>query len=52
MHLLEILLPLNDNEGRPFNSETFSALRERLTERFGGLTAFTPFSRPGHDGRG
>lgn len=41
MHLVEILLPLNDNEGRPFDPEKFSALRERLTERFGGLTAFT-----------
>lgn len=41
MYLVEILLPLNDNEGRPFDSEKFSALRERLTERFGGLTAFT-----------
>lgn len=41
MHLVEILLPLNDNEGRPFDPEKFSALRDRLTERFGGLTAFT-----------
>lgn len=41
MHLVEILLPLNDNHGRPFDSEKFSALRERLTDRFGGLTAFT-----------
>lgn len=41
MHLIEILLPLNDNEGRPFESEKFSAIRESLTERFGGLTAFT-----------
>jgi hypothetical protein len=40
MHLVEIVLPLNDNEG-PFDSEKFAALRERLTERFGGLTAFT-----------
>lgn len=41
MYLVEILLPLNDNEGRPFDSEKFSTLREILTERFGGLTAFT-----------
>jgi hypothetical protein len=41
LHLVEILLPLNDNEGRPFDPERFSALRDRLTERFGGLTAFT-----------
>lgn len=25
MHLVEILLPLNDNEGRPFDPEKFSA---------------------------
>lgn len=41
MHLVEILLPLSDNEGRPFDSENFLRLRETLTERFGGLTAFT-----------
>lgn len=41
MHLVEILLPLNDNEGRPFASEKFSELRQLLTERFGGLTAFS-----------
>lgn len=41
MQLVEMLLPLNDNEGRPFDPEKFSALRDTLTERFGGLTAFT-----------
>ena len=41
MHLVEILLPLNDNEGRPFDSDKFSAVRDRLADRFGGLTAFT-----------
>jgi hypothetical protein len=41
MYLVEILLPLNDNEGRPLDSEKFSEVRETLTERFGGLTAFT-----------
>lgn len=41
MHLIEILLPLNDNEGRSFGPDKFSAVRNTLTERFGGLTAFT-----------
>jgi hypothetical protein len=41
MHLIEILLPLNDNEGRRFASDKFSGVRDSLTERFGGLTAFT-----------
>jgi hypothetical protein len=41
MHLVEILLPLNDNSGRPFGAEKYAAIRQHLTERFGGLTAFT-----------
>ena len=41
MHLVEMLLPLNDNAGRPFGSEKYAAVREHLIERFGGVTAFT-----------
>ena len=41
MHLVEILLPLNDNSGRPFGAEKYAAIREHLTDRFGGITAFT-----------
>jgi hypothetical protein len=41
MHLIEILLPLNDNNGRPFEAAKYAAIREHLTKRFGGLTAFT-----------
>ena len=41
MHLVEILLPLNDNSGRPFRAEEYTGVREHLTERFGGLTAFS-----------
>ena len=41
MHLIEILLPLNDNSGRPFDDAKYAAIRQHLTERFGGLTAFT-----------
>jgi hypothetical protein len=39
--VIEILLPLNDNSGRPFAPEKYAAVRQHLTERFGGLTAFT-----------
>ena len=39
MHLIHILLPLNDNEGRPYGRELFVA--DELTEKFGGLTAHT-----------
>ena len=41
MNLIELLLPLNDNAGRPFGPEMYAAVREYLIERFGGVTAFT-----------
>ena len=41
MHLIEILLPLADNEGRPFPPALWSGVRQELVDRFGGLTAFT-----------
>ena len=41
MHLIEILLPLYDKEGRRFAGEPFAKVREELLEHFGGLTAFT-----------
>jgi hypothetical protein len=41
MHLVEILLPLHDNSGDSFESEKYAEVRQNLTERFGGLTAFT-----------
>lgn len=41
MHLVEILLPVRDNEGRRFAARKFAGVREELTERFGGVTTFT-----------
>lgn len=41
MQLIQILLPLYDNEGRRFPSARYDAVRAELTERFGGLTAHT-----------
>jgi hypothetical protein len=41
MHLVQILLPLYDNEGERFGEEHFCKVRQVLTERFGGLTAYT-----------
>lgn len=41
MYLVTLLLPLNDNEGRAYPPGTFSSIRSELTERFGGLTAYT-----------
>ena len=41
MHIVEIFLPLRDNEGRRFDRALYTRVREQLVERFGGLTAFT-----------
>lgn len=39
MHVVEILLPLRDNEGTPFSRALLDGVRHELTERFGGVTA-------------
>jgi hypothetical protein len=39
MHIVELLLPLRDNEGNEFPRATLDAVRHELTERFGGVTA-------------
>ncbi|HYI41001.1 MAG TPA: hypothetical protein VE053_11860 [Allosphingosinicella sp.] len=41
MHLIEILIPLSDDAGRPFAAELHSAVRGELIERFGAVAAFT-----------
>jgi hypothetical protein len=41
MQLIEILLPLRDPDGEAFAREAFGEVIEALTERFGGVTAFT-----------
>jgi hypothetical protein len=53
MHVIQILLPLSDNNGRPFADAILQAVRQELTDRFGGLTAFTRAPAEGvwaHDG--
>ncbi len=40
MHLVQILLPLYDNERQPFPREDYRLVRQELTERFGGLTVY------------
>jgi hypothetical protein len=40
MHLIQLLLPLHDNDGRPFQVSYFTQVRRDLTDRFGGVTAF------------
>lgn len=40
MFLVQILLPLYDNEGRPFTQDDFLKVRDALSERFGGITTY------------
>lgn len=40
MYLVQILLPLYDNDGRAFDAALYRAVGRELTERFGGLTAY------------
>ena len=40
-HLVQLLLPLYDNDGAPLPRSLHGALARELTERFGGLTAHT-----------
>jgi hypothetical protein len=41
MHLIQVLLPLYDNDGRPLPPELYRGVAAELTGRFGGLTAYT-----------
>jgi len=40
-YLVQILLPLRDNAGVPFALARLAAIRQRLADEFGGVTAFT-----------
>jgi hypothetical protein len=40
MFLVQFLLPLYDNAGRRLPHERFSEVREELTARYGGVTAY------------
>ena len=41
MYLIQILLPLFDNDGTHFEPALYADTRRELAERFGGLTAFS-----------
>jgi hypothetical protein len=41
LHLIQILLPLFDKEGRHFAPDHYRRVRDELSDRFGGLTAFS-----------
>jgi hypothetical protein len=40
-HLVQILLPIYDDQGSEFASDVYVQVRSELTEPFGGLTAYT-----------
>ena len=40
-YLVQILLPLKDNQGRKFPDSFFSEIQDVLTQRFGGVTAYS-----------
>ncbi|WP_027483348.1 hypothetical protein [Deinococcus pimensis] len=40
-HLVQLLLPLYDREGRAFPGERYAEVAGELTGRFGGLTAYS-----------
>jgi len=40
-HLVQILLPMYDNAGNRFPSDAYAKVHSTLTQRFGGLTAYS-----------
>jgi hypothetical protein len=40
VHLVQLLLPITDNDGRTFSDMLFADVRRELTRRFGGVTAY------------
>ena len=41
MHLIQLFLPLYDNDRQLFNVAFFDIIKAELTEKFGGITAYT-----------
>ncbi|MEQ1669382.1 MAG: hypothetical protein ABL893_00850 [Hyphomicrobium sp.] len=41
MHLIQILLPVRDNDGRPFGPHPFEEIAFTLSKKFGGFTGYT-----------
>jgi hypothetical protein len=41
VYLVQVLLPLFDNDAQPFPVSVFGDVRRELTNRFGGATAYT-----------
>jgi len=51
MYLIQILLPVYDNEGNKFEAERYIEVRVELTKALGGSTAYSraPAEGLGHD---
>ena len=41
MHLIQLLLPLQDKAGQPFPHAMYEEVRKELVARFGGLTTYS-----------
>jgi hypothetical protein len=41
MNLLQLFIPLTDNQGHQFDQSIFLDLRQQLTDRFGGVTIYS-----------
>src|SRR4051812_6009733 len=39
-HLVQIVLPVRDNDGAPFTGDEHGVTRSELLDRFGGVTAY------------
>jgi hypothetical protein len=40
MHLIQIFLPLFDNQGNQFSADKFSEVRQSMVTRYGGVTIY------------
>ena len=41
MHLIQILLPVRDNDSRPFGPHPYEDVAWTLSKKFGGITAYS-----------
>jgi hypothetical protein len=41
VYLIQLLLPVRDQQGRAYPRDLYDDLARRLTERFGGVTAYS-----------
>ena len=40
MHLVQILLPLSNNNGKKFSGKKFASVRKHLLDQYGGVTIY------------